>query len=269
MTDQPIHQPYLDLAQRLADAARPIARKYFRTKLTIDAKQDDSPVTIADREIEAEMRRIIEETFPAHGILGEEHGSVREDAEWVWVLDPIDGTKSFITGKPLFGTLIGLAHNGVPVLGVIDQPIIGERWIGAQGHPTTFNGKPIETRACTDLGEATMYTTSPHLFPTEGGFLNAYHYLERTVKQPLFGCDCYAYGLLASGFCDIVCETGLNPYDFAALIPVVAGAGGSITDWNGEPLNLKSKGDVLALGDKALLEPAVEALKAGRPITKS
>jgi len=268
MTDQPIHQPHLDLAQRLADAARPIAKKYFRTPLAVDAKDDQSPVTIADREIETEMRRLIEETFPDHGILGEEHGTVRGDADYVWVLDPIDGTKSFITGKPLFGTLIGLAHKGEPVLGVIDQPISGERWLGAKGHPATFNGKPIKTRACKTLGDAVMYTTSPLLFPTEGGFLNAYHYLERNVKLPMFGGDCYSYGLLASGFCDIVCETGLNPYDFAALIPIVEGAGGSITDWNGKPLTLSSKGDVLALGDPDLKAAAVEALKAGRPVAK-
>jgi len=268
MTDQAVPQSYLDLAQHLADAARPIAKKYFRTPLDIDAKDDDSPVTIADREIETEMRLIIEETFPTHGILGEEHGTLRGDAEYVWVLDPIDGTKSFITGKPLFGTLIALAHNRVPVLGIIDQPINEERWIGAAGHPTTFNGQAVTTRCCDELGKATMYTTSPLLFPTEGGFLNAYHYLERSVKLPMFGGDCYAYGLLSSGFCDIVCETGLNPYDFAALIPVVEGAGGSMTDWDGNPLTLESKGDAIALGDPALKEAVVEALKAGRPVER-
>lgn len=268
MTEPAVQQLYLDLAHRLADAARPIAEMYFRTPLDIDAKDDNSPVTIADREIETEMRLIIEETFPTHGILGEEHGTLRGDAEFVWVLDPIDGTKSFITGKPLFGTLIALAQSGKPILGMIDQPINKERWVGAAGHPTTFNGEVVKTRACGDLGKAVMYTTSPLLFPTEGGFLNAYHYLERSVKLPLFGCDCYAYGLLASGFCDIVCETGLNPYDFAALIPVVEGAGGSLTDWDGNPLTLQSKGDVLALGDSSIKEAVVECLKAGRPIER-
>src|SRR3954468_20847748 len=149
------------LTHSLADAARPIVAQYFRTPFTIDDKSDRSPVTIADREAETAMRAILAKQVPEHGIYGEEHGVERPDAEYVWVLDPIDGTKAFITGLPIFGTLIALLHYGKPVLGVIDQPILGERWLGVSGERSTFNGKPIQARTCPDLARAYMYSTAP------------------------------------------------------------------------------------------------------------
>src|SRR5471032_592893 len=152
------------LAHSLADAARPIAAKYFRTQVKIDDKSDATPVTIADREAETAMRELLTEHVPQHGVFGEEHGAVRTDAEYVWVLDPIDGTKAFITGMPIFGTLIALLHRGVPVLGVIDQPILGERWLGVAGERSTFNGKPISVRPCPALEAAYMYSTAPIMF---------------------------------------------------------------------------------------------------------
>ena len=260
MTDRTCPQEFVDLAERLADAARPIARKYFRSNLTIDDKNDASPVTIADREIEAAMRVLIEDTFPEHGILGEEHGTKNGGARYVWVLDPIDGTKSFITGKPLFGTLIALCEDGVPILGVIDQAISGERWLGVAGRQTTLNGEPISTRACPDLSDAYLYSTSPDLFNKEDGTWDLFQKLRVQVKHTLYGGDCYGYGLLAGGFADIVCEDGLQAYDFCALIPIVTGAGGSFTDWDGRTVTLSSRGDVLALGDVALLGPVIELL---------
>ncbi len=251
---------FVDLALRLAEAARPIAQKYFRANVVIDDKDDASPVTIADREIEGVMRKLIEATFPDHGIFGEEYGKTREEAEYVWVLDPIDGTKSFITGKPLFGTLISLTENRQPILGIIDQAINDELWLGAKGMPTLFNGKPAKTRKCAALKDAYMYSTSPDLFDREDGTYDDFENLRQKTKHTLYGGDCYGYGLVASGHADMVCESGLNAYDFCALIPVVEGAGGLFTDWDGKPLTMDSPGDVLALGDPSLLGEALSAL---------
>src|SRR5436309_8793356 len=155
------------LAEALADAAGAVIRPYFRQKIAVDDKADASPVTIADREAEQAMRALIEARFPGDGIFGEEFGTVREGAEFVWVLDPIDGTKSFISGIPLFGTLIALAHRGRPILGIIDQPVLRERWIGVGGRPTTFNGARVRCRRCPALAGATMFSTSPDMFRGE------------------------------------------------------------------------------------------------------
>ncbi|MDE0947946.1 MAG: histidinol phosphate phosphatase, partial [Sphingobium sp.] len=220
--------------------------------------------TEADRAAEAAIRAILEKERPGDGIIGEEYGSVREDAERVWILDPIDGTRSFIAGRPIFGTLIALTQGGWPTVGLIDQPIARERWAGMSGQPTTFNGQPIRTRACRALEGAGIATTSPHLFAD--GDVPHYMALVAAVsggaprQGPVYGGDCYNYGLLASGFLDIVIESGLQSYDFAALVPVVEGAGGLMCDWNGEPLTADSDGHVLALGDPARLEDVLEAL---------
>lgn len=238
---------FIALAQDLAEAARPVVRKYFRTPVAVDDKADASPVTIADREVEAAMRAILAARVPDHGILGEEHGREHVDAEWVWVLDPIDGTAAFITGKPSFGTLIALAHNGKPVLGVIDQAFTDERWLGAAGRVTTLNDRPVSVRPCPDLAHAYAFTTAPELFCPETR--PGWDRIAAACKRPRYGCDCYAYALMASGFCDVVVEAGLKPYDFAALVPVVEGAGGIMTDWSGKPLSIDSAGRVIAAGD--------------------
>jgi inositol-phosphate phosphatase/L-galactose 1-phosphate phosphatase/histidinol-phosphatase len=238
----------LALAHELADAAAVAQRRYFRKPVSVETKADESPVTIADREAESAMRDLIRRRFPEHGILGEEYGSSDLDAEFVWVLDPIDGTKSFITGRPLFGTLIALLHDGVPVLGIIDQSISGERWLGVAGEPSTHNGKPIAVRACAALSQAVLFATSPRMFGTAAS-RESYRRLEGSVRLPMFGGDCYAYGLMAMGFADLVVEDSLQPYDFMALIPVIAGAGGMLTDWVGGTLTLGSSGTVIAAGD--------------------
>lgn len=245
-------------AATLADAAGQVLRRYFRTPISIDDKADDSPVTIADRETEQAMRRLIAETHPGHGIFGEEEGSERVDAEWVWVLDPIDGTRAFITGKPSFGTLIALLRHGRPVLGIIDQPITGERWLGAAGRPTTLSGQPATVRSCPSLDRAYLYTTAPELFV--GDDLAPWNRIHDAVKHPRYGADCYAYGLLASGFVDIVVETTMKPYDYCALVPVISGAGGRITDWRGQALGLASDGRVLAAGDARVHSQAMAVL---------
>jgi len=249
---------HLALAGALADKAAAVIRRYFRGNLTIETKPDETPVTAADREAEAEMRALIEARFPDHGVLGEEHGRTRPEADYVWVIDPIDGTKSFISGVPLFGTLIALTFKGTPVLGVIDQPILRERWLGADGRKTTLNGKPIATRACSALGGATLFATSPEMF--DGGDAQAFARVRQGVKLARFGADCYAYGLLAAGFIDLVIEAGLKPYDYCALVPVIEGAGGEMSDWAGEALSLRSDGRVVAAGDPALAAAARSAL---------
>ena len=256
----PVTAAHLALAETLADAAGEVVRRYFRQKIAVDQKGDLTPVTIADREAEAAMRRLIVERFPDHGIIGEEHGRTRPDAPYVWVLDPIDGTKSFISGIPLFGTLIALAVEGRPVLGVIDQPILRERWIGAAGRATTLNGTPSRTRACPGLADATLFATAPDMF---GEDTAAFARLRAAVKLARYGADCYAYAVLASGFVDLVAETDLKPYDYSALVPVIEGAGGVMTDWDGRAPTLASEGRVVAAGDPALGAAARRLLAGG------
>jgi histidinol phosphatase-like enzyme (inositol monophosphatase family) len=251
------------LANRLAEAAGAAIRPYWRGEIGLDSKGDATPVTLADRAAEEAMRRILTAEAPRDGIQGEEFGIEREAASRRWVLDPIDGTTSFIAGRPIFGTLIALLHDGFPVLGVIDQPILGERWVGASGQPTTFNGRVARTRPCRELSEMLLASTSPSLFDDHA----AEHFMALAGKtahrRMVWGGDCYNYALLASGHVDLVCEAGLKLHDFAALVPVVEGAGGTMADWTGEPLHAASEGHVIALGDPARLEDVVEALACG------
>jgi len=259
---QAVSAARLALAEALADAARAIIRSHFRRPLAVDDKSDLSPVTIADRAAEAAMRELIERHFPEDGIVGEEHGSTRAEAEHVWVLDPIDGTKSFISGIPLFGTLIALARRGRPVLGIIDQPILEERWLGAAGRATTLNGAPARTRRCAALAQASLFCTAPEIM-FRGADAAGFAGLQRAVKLFRAGADCYAYAQLASGFIDLVVEGNLKPYDYCALAPVIEGAGGSVTDWQGRALDLGSDGRVIACGDPSLAAPARALLGGG------
>ena len=244
---EPCPQSFIELAQRLADSSGDVVKKYFRAGLAVDVKPDRSPVTTADREAESAIRTILADAAPDHGIIGEEHGSLQAAADHVWVIDPIDGTKSFVTGKPTFGTLIALTRGGIPILGVIDQPITGERWLGAAGRATTLNGEPCATRRCGALDQAFLNTTSPDMFAGEeaGRFAR----LAGSVRHALYGGDCYAYGLLALGLIDLVVEANLKTFDYCALVPVIEGAGGVITDWRGDSLTLDSDGRVVAAGD--------------------
>ena len=257
----------LALANRLADAAGAVIRPLFRGTWSEERKADRSYVTEADRAAEAAMRAILEAERPEDGIVGEEYGNVREDAARQWVLDPIDGTTSFIAGRPIFGTLIALVQDGWPVIGVIDQPVLKERWAGRVGDATTFNGTPVRTRACPDLADAVLATTSPNMFSESDA--DAFMGLARGVaeRKIVWGGDCYSYGLLASGHIDVVCEAQLKLYDYAALAPVVEGAGGTMSDWQGHPLDAGSAesqgGRVLALGDPARLEDVLEAMGGG------
>lgn len=233
---------YLSFAEELADTVRPIVLSYFRTPLDVVSKLDASPVTIADRTVELRLRERIEQRFPDHGIIGEEIGVKRGNA-FTWIIDPIDGTKSFITGFPLFGTLISLTYEEQPFCGLIDVPATGERWMAKPGL-SLFGSRLARTSACEAIADARFYTTSPDMFANEDA--EVFERLSKSAKLRRFGGDCYIYGLLASGHCDIVLETGLQPYDYMALVPIVQGAGGCITDWEGSPLSIRSEGRVLA-----------------------
>jgi inositol-phosphate phosphatase / L-galactose 1-phosphate phosphatase / histidinol-phosphatase len=249
---------YLEFALRLADAAGAVVRTYYRAGLAIESKADASPVTIADREAEQALRVLIRAAHPDHGIEGEEFPGERLDAEFVWRLDPIDGTKSFVVGRPLFGTLIALTRAGRPVLGVIDQCILGERWVGVAGQGSTWNGQPIRVRACPALEQAVLSVTSPQMFTA--GQRAAMARLEQAVRFPVYGGDCYAYGLLAMGSLDLIVEADLDVHDFMALVPVIEGAGGLVTDWQGAPLTATSDGRIVAAGDSRVHERALKLL---------
>jgi histidinol phosphatase-like enzyme (inositol monophosphatase family) len=246
------------LAHALADAAGAAIRPFFRAPCRIDDKDDASPVTEADRAAELAMRALIEKAFPADGIIGEEFGAIHEGAARQWVLDPIDGTRSFIAGRPIFGTLVALMQDGWPVLGLIDQPVTGERWLGAMGLATTLNGKAVRTRACRGLDAAILASTGPQFLA--GHSAEHFAHLGAHCRDTVWGGDCYNYALLATGHVDIVVESGLKLYDLAALVPVVEGAGGRMCDWSGEPLTDASDGQVIALGDPARLDDVLEAL---------
>ncbi len=255
------HLPlFLDVAHQLADAAADVVRPYFRQQMDVEIKSDLSPVTVADRAAEEAMRTLIDQHFPDHGILGEEEESFGTENEYVWVLDPIDGTRSFIAGKPQFGTLIALCHHGEPIFGIMNQPITNERWVGVKGEPTTFNGKPVKTRACASVADAVISTTSPHYFPP--GRKERFKALRKQCKDEQYGGDCYAYGLLAMGGLDLVVEADLKPYDIIPLRPIIEGAGGFITGWHGKPITLTNFEAAIAAGDARTHAEALKTLGA-------
>ena len=250
---------------RLATASGETILPFFRTSLLgIENKAGDrsfDPVTEADRAAEAVMRRLIKASFPQHGIVGEEFGNEREDAEYVWVLDPIDGTKSFIAGFPIWGTLIALLHRGMPVYGMMHQPYIGERFSGDAGaarYRGPTSARKLAVRRCASLEEATSFTTSPLLMNPEDRA--AFGRVEAEVRLTRYGGDCYSYCMLAAGHLDLVIETELKPYDIAALIPIITGAGGVITTWEGKPA--QSGGRIVAAGDPRVHEAVLRILNA-------
>ncbi|WP_374652368.1 histidinol-phosphatase [Dongia sp.] len=249
---------FLSLAKGLVEISRPILRGYYRTRLDIVSKGDESPVTKADRECEAALRAAINKAFPAHGIIGEEFGSERADAEFVWVLDPLDGTRAFVTGRPTFGTLIALTQGGQPILGIIDMPVLSDLWLGAKGHETTLNGAPVRARACADLKDAYFSAALPQMF--QGADRARHDKLAGGAKSATYGGDCYQYGMVATGFIDLVVEKTLGIYDYLSLVPVLEGAGALITDWQGKPLHTRSGDAVVAAGDRRVLDQALAVL---------
>ena len=211
-------QDLINLAHHLADAAGAVLRRYYRAGIEDDDKDDGSPVTVADREAEAVMRELLTARAPTHGVVGEELGPTGGGAELLWVLDPIDGTRAFITGKPLFTTLIGVLFRGRPVLGLIDQPIVGDRWVGAVGRATELGNRPVRTRDCASLSRARLSTTGPQYFTPAAK--RAFDRVAAKAHLVSYGGDGYQYGLVASGSLDLVIESGLKLHDFAALAAV-------------------------------------------------
>jgi histidinol-phosphatase len=253
-------QAFLD---ELATVSGETVLPFFRTALSIDNKGGPGgfdPVTAADHAAETAMRTLIRRSFPSHGIIGEEYGEERADAEYVWVLDPIDGTKSFISGMPAWGTLIALLRAGEPVFGMMNQPFIRERFSG-DGAKAHYRGpagaRDLRVRACAELAEAVLFTTSPLLM--NAGDRDLFGRVEQTVRLSRYGGDCYAYCMLAAGHVDLVIETGLKPYDVLPLVPIIAGAGGVITTWDGSAPN--GGGRIIAAGDKRLHAAALEMLR--------
>ncbi len=254
---------YLDLAHRLANAAGARIRRHFRQPIALDRKADDSFVTIADREAETAMREILLREVPGHGIEGEEYDDHNPGAEWIWRLDPIDGTNSFLSGSPLFTTLIALVHKNQAVLGLIDQPILSERWLAHGTTPTTLNGVEQRCRECAELSEAIHYTCAPHHF--DGGKEPVFAALQAKTALTRFSADAYAFGLLAGGHLDVVVETGLDIHDYAAAVPVIENAGGACANWRGMRLDMATPDDLVAVGDPRLMAPMLEVLN-GRAV---
>ena len=247
-----------ELASQSGQAILPFFRAHHVTEDKSAGGVFD-PVTEADRAGESVMRHLIKRNFPAHGVLGEEFGSENTEAEYVWVLDPIDGTRAFISGIPVWGTLIGLTRQGVPVYGMMHQPFSGERYSG-DGRQARYEGpggpRKLRTRSVTDITAATLMTTSPALFAGEEAA--AFGRVESQVRLSRYGCDCYAYCMLAAGHVDLVIESGLKPYDIVALIPIIEGAGGVVTSWDGG--SAAGGGRIVAAGSKALHEAALGLL---------
>jgi inositol-phosphate phosphatase/L-galactose 1-phosphate phosphatase/histidinol-phosphatase len=249
----------LAFADRLADASGKVIRPYFRSGIGVDIKGDGSPVTLADREAEAAIRALIAQEFPAHGLYGEEHGRSRADAAYEWVIDPIDGTKAFLCGVPVFGTLIALCENGRPILGILDQPIQNERWIGLKGHGTLFNGKRVRCKPPVPIRSAILTSTTPDMFT---GWKAAKHQrLAAACAFTRWGVDCYAAGMIASGNVDLMADALLKPWDFLALAPIVEEAGGVVTDWSGAPLTTNSGETFLAGANPEIHAAALALLK--------
>ncbi len=260
---------YKAFAEHLADLARPIARRYFRSDLKVIDKPDATPVTLADMEIEARLREEIAKAFPEHGILGEEEDPTNVDAEYVWVIDPIDGTKAFTVGKPQFGTLVGLCKHGEPVIGVIDQAITDERWVGAKGEGAWFNGAAIRrdsggrllpSKHTTNLKNSIVLATSPSMF--SGQQIPKYDLLIGASKGFYWGGDCYNYALLAQDFVALVIEADLKTVDFIAVVNPIVEAGGVVCDWDGRPLTMSSDGRVIAAATQALADEVLRLLRS-------
>jgi inositol-phosphate phosphatase/L-galactose 1-phosphate phosphatase/histidinol-phosphatase len=253
----------ISFAHHLADIANLIIKKYYRLNNGEMAKPDESPVTLADQEIELAWRVEIKKHFPSHGIIGEEYLSHQETADDLWVLDPIDGTSSFITGKPVFGNLIGFVNKKKPVFGMINQPITQERWFSNQNQETIFGNQVIKTRNCYNLADAVLCTTSPYFF--DDSDIKILQTISKLTKYQkiggvIYGGDCYNYACLAMGFVDIIIEPGLKVYDFTAIIPIIENAGGIVSDWHGKPLKLQSNAKLLASANSILHKKALKVI---------
>jgi len=261
MAQTPDLTALLRFAETLADLARPLARQWFRQPHGLEHKADRTPVTLADRAIEQRLRAAVRETQPEHGILGEEEAAERAHADWVWVIDPIDGTKAFASGNPLFGTLIGLLHRGEPVLGVLEAPALGERFSAARGHGAHHTDAAgtrhrLATAGGQQLAQAVLYHT------TDAARDEACMRLQQQVRWTCLGSDCLAYAFLAMGQVQLVVDRSLALHDWCALQPIVTEAGGVLGDWRGLPLRRYGRVEVLAAANAALQQAAIAVLGA-------
>ena len=249
---------FISFANILADESAKVIMKYFRQTFVTEIKDDNTPVTIADKESELKIRELINNTYPHHGILAEEFKNTEFDSEYLWVIDPIDGTRSFIAGHKDFGTLIALLYNKKPILGIINCPAHNERWIGVENQITTLNGKNIKTSSKKSIEEC--YTITTGLYFEDETFRYGFDNIIKKSKYYIFGGDCYMYGMLSSGFVDIVIEDTLKAYDYMALVPVIQGAGGVITDKYNNPITLDSDGSVLATANSFIHKQAINMI---------
>lgn len=245
-------------ASTMADASGELIRRQQQKQFDIEIKDDGSPVTSVDKAAERRIRGIIAELHPNHGIIGEEYPPSAADSEFVWAIDPIDGTLPFLAGFPVFGTLIALLHRGVPILGIIDMPITRERWIGGSNLPTTHNGNPVTTRACENLAAAMMSTSNPDYY--DEVTIPALKRMQQATKLTIYGGSCLAYGQIASGRIDVGIDVQFDIYDYLALVPIIDGAGGFISDWKGNSLDVNSGDRFIAAGDARTHAEALEVL---------
>jgi len=251
-------QELLRFAGDLADAARAILRQATRKPFEIIRKDDGSPVTEVDKAVEDALRILITEHYPDHGVLGEERAPTNPDAEYKWVIDPIDGTLPFLAGIPVFGTLIALVQGDAPILGVIEMPMTGERWLGCKGQPTICNGQPVRTRACESLSQALMSTSNPDFYSDETR--PALQRVQAASRWAVYGGSCMAYAQIATGRVDIGMDVGFDIHDYLALVPVIRGAGGVISDWNGDDLTIHSGDQLIAAGDPRVHQQTLDIL---------
>jgi inositol-phosphate phosphatase/L-galactose 1-phosphate phosphatase/histidinol-phosphatase len=249
---------FTECGLRAVDASSALIREYTRKPFDVEVKGDGSPSTSVDQAVEDRIREIISGEHPDHGVLGEERRAFAPDSEFVWAIDPIDGTLPFLAGIPVFGTLLALLHNEVPVLGIIDMPMTAERWIGADGRQTTRNGRPVRTRGCADLSLALMSTSNPDYYDRTNA--PALERLKRATRFAVYGGSCMFYAQIASGRVDICIDVAFKAWDYMALIPVVQGAGGVFTDWQGRAAGLHTGSQYIAAGDPRIHEQALKIL---------
>jgi histidinol phosphatase-like enzyme (inositol monophosphatase family) len=250
-------EDFIRLAHHMADEAGKIIRKNFREPFDVECKSDESPVTQTDRAVERMLRQLVIEHRSEDGIFGEEYGHSKTRSGYTWVFDPVDGTKQFAGGRPTFVTLIALCHDGWPVMSIMDQPILKERWLGAEDRQTTFNGRPVRTRTCPDLKQARTGITSPRNFSN----YETLPVIHEATQFIAWGGHAYGFGQLACGWLDLVLEKHFGPFDTLPVVPIVQGAGGVISDWRGGPPNLESRDKVVAAGDPALHEQVLDLLR--------
>lgn len=251
-------EQFIRFSHQLADAVGEIHRQNFRRSVSIETKSDGTWVTDVDKQSERVFRDLVAQTYPDHGVIGEEYPPLRPDADYVWIIDPLDGTNLYLVGKPQFAVLIALAYRGKFILGVIDQAILKDRWVGANGHGTIFNGKPVHTRQCESLTDAVLFR--PGIDAHTVNFSAGIDSVSQAAQLIQWGITPYDYGLVASGFIDLIVAAGPKLHDLAPLGPIIRNAGGMVTDWTGAPLSINSSGFVIASGDAALIDEVVRHL---------